>query len=205
LAITLLPALLTSDQAGHLTLLTGQLDYAHSLAHRQLLSGGLKVSRVQSANNAVFQQTAGGVTTLDTAQTNRFRYTKTIRTDYFNWQQTGARATWQMGLRGEYTAALGVQEMGNQSFDRQHFQLFPSGPLTYTLSPQHKLTLALSRPDRPGYDQLNPFRLYLNATTYRSGNPALLLQTSYNAEATHTYRQKYTVGLSYANTQRPFH
>jgi ferric enterobactin receptor len=199
------PTLLTSDQAGRLTLLTGQLDYAHPLAHRQLLSGGLKVSQVQSTNNAVFQQTRGGVTTLDTAQTNRFRYSETIRAGYLNWQQTGARATWQVGLRGEHTAALGVQEVGNQSFDRQYFQLFPSASLKYTFSPQHELTLALSRRlDRPGYDQLNPFRIYLNATTYRSGNPALLPQTSYSAEATHTYRQKYTVGLSYSNTQHPF-
>jgi ferric enterobactin receptor len=199
------PTLLTSDQAGRLTLLTGQLDYAHPLAHRQLLSGGLKVSQVQSINDAVFQQATGGVTTLDTAQTNRFRYTETIRAGYLNWQQTGARATWQVGLRGEHTSALGVQEVGNQSFDRQYFQLFPSASLKYTFSPQHELTLALSRRlDRPGYDQLNPFRIYLNATTYRSGNPALLPQTSYNAEVTHTYRQRYTVGLSYSHTQHPF-
>ena len=198
------PALLISDQSGHLRLLTGQLDYVHPLPYRQLLSGGLKVSQVQSSNNAVFQQTANGVTTPDTAQTNRFRYTETIGAAYLNWQQTGARATWQVGLRGEQTTALGVQEIGNQRADRQYFQLFPSASLKYTFSPQHELTLALSRRlDRPGYDQLNPFRIYLNATTYRSGNPALLPQTSYNAEMTHTYRQKYTVGLSYSNTQNP--
>ncbi|MGI4733643.1 MAG: TonB-dependent receptor domain-containing protein [Janthinobacterium lividum] len=199
------PTLLTSDQTGRLTLLTGQLDYAHPLAHRRLLTGGLKISRVQSQNDAVFQQTFNGMTTLDTTQTNRFRYTETIRAGYLNWQQTGARATWQVGLRGEHTSALGMQEVGNQSFDRQYFQLFPSASLKYTFSPQHELTLALSRRlDRPGYDQLNPFRIYLNATTYRSGNPALLPQTSYNAEVTHTYRQKYILGLSYSNTQHPF-
>ena len=199
------PTLLTSDQTGRLALLTGQLDYAHPLAHRRLLSGGLKVSRVQSRNDAVFEQTFDGATILDTAQTNRFRYTETIRAGYLNWQQTRAQATWQVGLRGEHTSALGVQEVGNASFNRQYFQLFPSASLKYTFSPQHELTLAVSRRlDRPGYDQLNPFRIYLNATTFRSGNPALLPQTSYNAEVTHTYRQKYTLGLSYSHTQHPF-
>ena len=198
------PTELTSDQSGHLRLLTGQLDYVHPLARRQLLSGGLKVSQVQSGNDAVFQQTSNGLTTLDTAQTNRFRYTENIRAAYLNWQQTGARATWQAGLRGEQTSAQGVQEVGHQRFDRQYFQWFPSASLKYTFSPRHELTLALSRRlDRPGYDQLNPFRIYLNATTYRSGNPALLPQTSCNAEVTHTYLQKYTVGLSYSNTQNP--
>ena len=198
------PTRLTSNQSGRLRLLTGQLDYVQPLARRRLLSGGLKVSWVQSGNDALFQQTTNGLTTLDTAQTNRFRYTETIRAAYLSWQQTGARATWQVGLRGEQTTAQGVQEVGNQRFDRQYGQLFPSASLKYTFSPRHELTLALSRRlDRPGYDQLNPFRIYLNATTYRSGNPALLPQTSYNAEVTHTYRQKYTVGLSYGNTQNP--
>jgi ferric enterobactin receptor len=87
-----------------------------------------------------------------------------------------------VGLRGEQTTAQGVQEVGNQSFDRQYFQLFPSASLKYTFSPKYELTLALSR---PGYDQLNPFRIYLNATTYRSGNTALLPQTNCQAEVTH--------------------
>lgn len=198
------PTLLTSDQAGRLTLLTGQLDYVQPLAQRRLLAGGLKISRVESGNDAVFQQTYQGITSPDTTQTNRFRYAETIRAGYLSWQQTGARATWQAGLRGEQTTALGVQEVGNQRFERRYFQLFPSASLKYTFSPAHELTLAVSRRlDRPGYDQLNPFRIYLNATTYRSGNPALLPQTSYNAEATHTYRQKYTLSLSYSHTQNP--
>ncbi|GAA4509382.1 outer membrane beta-barrel family protein [Hymenobacter ginsengisoli] len=198
------PTLLSSDQSGNLRLLTAQLDYVQPLAHQQRLSGGLKISQVQSVNDAVFQQTSNGLTTLDTAQTNQFRYTENIRAAYLNWQQTGARATWQAGLRAEQTSAQGVQEVGNQRFDRQYVQLFPSASLKYTFSPRHELTVALSRRlDRPGYDQLNPFRIYLNATTYRSGNSALLPQTSYNAEVTHTYLQKYTVGLSYSNTQHP--
>ena len=87
------PTGLTSDQAGHLTLLTGQLGYAQPLARRRLLSGGLKISRVQSRNDAVFRQTNNGLTTLDTLQTNQFLYTETIRAAYLSWQQTGARAT----------------------------------------------------------------------------------------------------------------
>ncbi|WP_254846435.1 TonB-dependent receptor domain-containing protein [Hymenobacter sp. CRA2] len=198
------PRQLLSDQTGHLTLFTGQVDYAHPLLHRRLLSGGVKTSHVESDNDALFLQTADGVTVVDTDQTNRFRYNETIQAAYVSFQQTGTRATWQAGLRGEHTTARGVQDVGNQRFDRKYFQLFPSASLKYAFSTKHELTLALSRRlDRPGYDQLNPFRVYLNATTYRSGNSALLPQTSYNAELTHTYLQKYTVGLSYSNMHHP--
>jgi hypothetical protein len=78
--------MLTSDQTGRLSLLTSQLDYVHPLAHRRLLSRGGKASRVQSSNDAVFRQTTNGVTALDTAQTNRFRYTENIRAACLSWQ-----------------------------------------------------------------------------------------------------------------------
>ncbi|MBO3273598.1 outer membrane beta-barrel protein, partial [Hymenobacter defluvii] len=52
------PTLLSSDQSGNLRLLTAQLDYVQPLAHQQRLSGGLKISQVQSVNDAVFQQTS---------------------------------------------------------------------------------------------------------------------------------------------------
>lgn len=195
---------LASDQAGRLTLLTGQLDYAHPLTRRRQLSAGLKTSRVRSDNDAVFRQTVNGTTSLDTTQSNRFRYDETIHAAYLGFQQTWTRTTLQAGLRGEYTSMRGQQEVGNQQFARQYFNLFPSTSLKYTFSPKHELTLAVSRRiSRPGYDQLNPFRVYLNATTYRSGNPDLVPQTSYNAEIAHTYLQKYTASLSYSNTQNP--
>ena len=52
------------------------------------------------------------------------------------------------------------------------------------------------RIDRPSYAQLNPLRHYLDATSYRAGNPDLVRPTSYNFELTHTYRQKYSISLA---------
>ncbi|MBC8084446.1 MAG: TonB-dependent receptor [Hymenobacter sp.] len=201
---TAAPRLLTGDQTGLLTLRTAQLDYVHPTAHRRRWAVGAKVSRVQSDNNVVFWQTLNGVTTVDPAQTNRFRYDERISAAYVSVEQTGGRATLRAGLRGEQTLAQGVQEVGNESFERRYFQLFPSASVSYKLSARHELALALSRRiDRPSYDDLNPFRVYLNATTFRSGNASLLPQTSSIAELTHTFLEKYSVALSYNNTQNP--
>jgi ferric enterobactin receptor len=198
------PVLLTGDQTGHLTLLTGQLDYTHPFARHRQLSAGMKVSRVQSDNEAVFWQTINDETTLDPNQSNRFHYNENIQAGYVNFQQTGLRTTLQAGLRGEHTVSEGLQEVGAEHFERQYFQLFPSASLKYTFSDKHEMTAAISRRlDRPGYDQLNPFRVYLNANTYRSGNASLVPQTSYNAEVVHTFLAKYSVGLSYGNTRNP--
>ncbi|MBF9221352.1 outer membrane beta-barrel family protein [Hymenobacter ruricola] len=199
------PRRLTGDQAGQLTLRTAQLDYTHPLARRRQLSAGAKISQVSSDNDVVFWQTLDGVTTVDPAQTNRFRYEERVDAAYVSVEQAGAKATLRAGLRGEQTTARGVQAVGNESFERQYFQLFPSASLSYKLSARHELALALSRRlDRPSYDDLNPFRVYLNATTFRSGNAGLLPQTSYVAELTHTFLQQYSLALSYSNTQNPF-
>jgi ferric enterobactin receptor len=89
-------------------------------------------------------------------------------------------------------------------FDRHYFQLFPSAAVKHTFSDKHETSLSLSRRiDRPSYGQLNPFRSYINPTTFGAGNQDLLPQTSYNFELTHTFRQKYSVGLSYAVTTNP--
>ncbi|MFC7668917.1 outer membrane beta-barrel family protein [Hymenobacter humi] len=46
-------------------------------------------------------------------------------------------------------------------------------------------------------------RAYSDATSYRAGNPDLVFQTSYNLELTHTYRQKFTTSVAYAQTDQP--
>jgi len=60
------------------------------------------------------------------------------------------------------------------------------------------------RIDRPSYAQVNPLRVYLDATSYSSGNYLLRPQTSYNFEVSHTYKGKFTTALAYAHTNQPF-
>jgi outer membrane receptor protein involved in Fe transport len=96
--------------------------------------------------------------------------------------------------------------VGSESFARQYFQLFPNASLSYKPSARHELALTFSRRlDRPSFEDLNPFQIYLNATTVRSGNAGLRPQTSYNAELTHTFLQKYSTSLSYSHTQNPIY
>ncbi|OON70119.1 TonB-dependent receptor [Hymenobacter sp. CRA2] len=204
------PALdrLTSDQHNLLTIQSVKTDYTSPLSKTARLEAGGKISWVKADNDLLFQVpvTPGNVEVLqrDPNRSNRFRYDENIIAGYVSLNKTLPQWTLQAGLRGEQTNAIGKPEADSGRFNRHYFQFFPSAAAKHTFSDKHETSLSLSRRiDRPSYGQLNPFRSYIDASTYGAGNPNLRPQTSYNVELTHTFRQKYSVGLSYAVTRNP--
>jgi hypothetical protein len=70
------------------------------------------------------------------------------------------------------------------------------------LNEQHQLNFTFSRRyNRPTYQDLNPFRYFLDQYTYEEGNALLEPQFSYNFELTHTYKSLYAVTLNYSRTE----
>jgi hypothetical protein len=196
---------LLGDQDGQLTIWSGKVDYIRPLRHHLRLEVGLKASRVNSDNDVLFMREVDGQRTIDPRTTNQFHYDEDIRAAYVTLARTRPGLTVTAGLRGEQTIVEGRQAISDQRFSRNYFQLFPNLSLERVLNPQHTLALSLSRRiDRPTYNaQLNPFRSYIDAVSYRSGNPNLWPQTSLVTELTHTFKQKLVTGLSYTRTSRP--
>ncbi|MBF9140666.1 TonB-dependent receptor domain-containing protein [Hymenobacter properus] len=197
------PALANSlDQDGRLTIQSVKADYTQALSKQLRLDMGAKSSLVK-ADNDLKNFTNGQ---LDLTRSNRFRYDENINAGYVNLNYSQPKLTLQVGLRGEQTNATGLQdrEVEYKDFKRNYFQLFPSAAIKRQFSENHELAVSLSRRiDRPGYQQLNPFRQLIDRTTSQGGNPNLLPQTSYNVELTHTFKQKYSLGLSYSRTSAP--
>src|SRR6476661_912353 len=191
-----------NNQLGQLSIQSVKLDYTRPLSKRVQLEAGAKASLVTADNDAKFY-TDGN---YDLNSSNRFRYDENINAGYVNLNYTSPRLTLQAGLRGEQTNAVGKQDrtVEFQNFDRHYFQLFPSAAIKRTLSEKHEVALSLSRRiDRPSYNSLNPFRQFIDRTTLQGGNPELLPQTSYNLELTHTFKQSYSLALSYSITSNP--
>lgn len=189
---------------GDLSISSAKVDYVHTLKNKTRLEAGIKTSWVHSDNNVLFTNTSEGKTVIDTGKSNQFRYDENISAAYINLSRTIKKTSIQAGLRGEQTNARGLQLVGNDDFDRHYFQLFPSVFIKQNLSKSHDLGISLSRRiDRPTYNQLNPFRAYIDATTYFSGNPSLYPQLSYSIELTHTFKQKFITSFSYSRTDQP--
>ena len=56
------------------------------------------------------------------------------------------------------------------------------------------------RIERPDYEDLNPFILFLDKYTFEQGNPNLKPQFSHNVELTHTYKGFLNTTLNYTKT-----
>lgn len=186
---------------GYTEIRSFKADYVHPLRNNLRLEAGVKTSFVTADNNPVFYDRSYGGNVYDSTRSNHFIYNENINAAYVNASREFEKWGLQLGLRLENTRAEGEQKVANQNFDRNYTQLFPSIAVTRHLTPVHDLGLTLSRRiDRPNYQQLNPFKNYMDPTSVHQGNPFLNPSFTYNAELSHTYKNRFITTLGYSRT-----
>ncbi|MHC2992281.1 hypothetical protein OB13_12015, partial [Pontibacter sp. HJ8] len=196
------PYLLYGTLDGDLTIKSAKADYKQPLKSvGGSMEAGVKGSLVKADNNLEFFDRSNGGNAPDLDKSNHFLYEENINAAYLNANKKWDKASLQLGLRLENTIAKGEQLSDGQKFDRNYTQLFPSAFVGYTLSKKHDLGISLSRRiNRPSYNQLNPFKNFLDPSTYSAGNPFLKPELSYSFELTHTFDQRIVTKLSYTHT-----
>ncbi|MDX5419039.1 MAG: TonB-dependent receptor [Hymenobacteraceae bacterium] len=187
---------------GNLTIKSAKVDYRQPLtAIDGNLEAGLKSSLVSADNDLQFYDRSNGGNVFDGDKSNHFLYDENINAAYLNVNKKWSKTNLQLGLRLENTIAKGEQLSDGQDFDRNYTQLFPSAAMSYTLNKKHDLGVSVSRRiNRPSYNQLNPFKNFLDPSTYSAGNPFLKPELSYSFELTHTFDQRFITKLSYSQT-----
>ncbi|MEJ8756913.1 TonB-dependent receptor [Pontibacter sp. H259] len=201
------PQILYGTLDGGLTIKSAKVDYTQQLKSiGAKMDAGFKSSLVSADNKLEFFNRTDGKNVFLTDRSNHFLYDENINAAYLNTNKKWDKFSMQLGLRLENTIAQGEQladvvDEDEREFDRNYTQLFPSAFVGYTLSKKHDVGLSLSRRiNRPSYNQLNPFKNYLDPSTYSAGNPYLAPETSYNFEFTHTFDQRIVTKLSYSYT-----
>ncbi len=193
--------ILTGIVAGNLTIKSVKADYVNPLKNKAKIEAGFKSSEVTADNDIKYYDASSGTPIYDPTQSNHFIYKENINAGYINFNKEYKKLTMQLGLRAEQTNASGNQVTTGQKFDTSYIKIFPSAFFNYTASDDNSFGLSISRRlDRPSYKQLNPFRLYINNSTYAEGNPYLQPQFTYAVELSHTYKQQITTTLSYSVT-----
>lgn len=189
---------LRSDLNGLTQIRSVRADYRHPLKNKLTIEGGVKAAYVTADNEPLFYEKMNGEYALDPTRSNHFIYNENINAAYINASKDWTRWSLQLGLRSENTNAYWEQKTTNQKFDTSYVQLFPSFAVQYRLNDLNNLGVTLSRRiERPNYQQLNPFRYYIDATTYNEGYPYLKPASFYSLELTHTYRQKFITSFTY--------
>lgn len=193
---------LNGDQDGKITIATVKADYTHPLNKSTRLEGGFKTSFVETDNDVEFYDVSNGAPKYDSSKSNRFNYKENNNALYINVNREFKKFSLMAGLRAEQTNMEGRQEVNDVRFDSSYLQVFPSLFLNYKLGAEKTLGLSVSRRiDRPNYSELNPFRFFLDPSTYSSGNPYLNPQLTWSYELSYTVKQL-NFTLAYSHTKQ---
>ncbi len=196
------PYLLYGDLRGNLSIYAGKMDFVKPLKDG-VFEAGVKSSYVVADNNLKFYNVSTGTALLDTTKSNHFIYQENINAIYSNWTKETKKWNFKLGMRVENTNVVGKQLTSSKEFKTNYTQLFPNVSTTYKLNENNSFDVSLYRRiDRPSYDQLNPFKFYLDPTTYREGNPYLRPQITQTAELAYTWKQKYYLSFSASRTTK---
>lgn len=197
------PYLLHGDLNGGLDIYSLKNDFVKTLRNGLKLEAGQKSSYVLADNNLAFYNRSNDQNRFDSSKSNHFIYTENINAAYVNVARDFKKWSAQLGLRCEHTHVTGKQLVYNTRFVNDYIQLFPSAFVSYKLNDKNSLELNYSRRiARPSYEQLNPFKFYLDPTTYKEGNPYLNPQTTESLELTHVLKQKIYTTVGYSRTNK---
>jgi hypothetical protein len=173
-------------------------DYVNPLPGKARLEAGFKASLAKADNEPLFYEMVNGEYTLDPKRSNHFIYKENINAGYVTFNKEWTKWSTQLGLRVENTNAQWEQKTTNQQYDTSYIQLFPSLAFQYHLTPKQDLGVTFSRRiERPNYQQLNPFKYFIDKTTYREGYPYLQPASFYSVELTHTFNQRFVTTFTY--------
>jgi hypothetical protein len=178
-------------------------DYVHPLKNGGKWEAGIKSSFVNTDNNLVYENWGDNRWIFDNQYSNHFQYTENINAGYMNFSgKLNKKTQIQLGLRAEQTRSEGHQVFPNDSLvKRNYLNVFPTFFLSHQLDSSNTLNLSYSRRiDRPNYQDLNPFRFYLDKYTYQIGNPYLRPQFTHSIQLAHTYKGAFSTTLAYSRT-----
>jgi iron complex outermembrane receptor protein len=189
---------LDGDQRGKISLFTAKADYTLPLKKGVRIETGFKTSFVKTDNDVVFYDISNPPPVYDSSKSNHFIYKENNHALYVNFQKEFKSWSVMAGVRAEQTNIKGDQLANDMDFDSSYLQVFPSVFVNYKVSPEKTIGLSVSRRiDRPNYSQLNPFRFFLDPSTYSSGNPGLRPQLTWSYELSYTLKQlNFTLGYS---------
>ena len=194
--------ILTGDLKGKLAIHAAKADLHKVLNQKNFLDAGFKSSYVIADNDLEFFDRSNETPVYDTTKSNHYIYQETIGAGYLTWNYEGKKWSFQLGTRGEYTHVKGTQRTTNSISDTGYFQLFPTAYLGFNPTEKHHFELSMNRRiDRPSYDQLNPFKFYLDPSTYREGNPHLRPQTTYTFELGYSFKNVLFINAGIATTK----
>ena len=175
----------------------GQLDITTPIGNGSL-DAGLKASVINSESNIDYFNFSGSDESISPNLSDNFLYDENIYAAYASIVKDWDKWSLKAGIRGEYTDAKGTSLNLGLANDQNFFELFPSLYILHTLNEKNSLAFDYNRGlDRPRYNDLNPFRNFVNENDFEEGNAGLTASFTQNFNLNYTYNDEWFFDLYY--------
>ena len=159
-------------------------------------------------DNQVLRGPSPTTLVVDPTVTNRFQADQSVHAIYGTYERPLGPVSAQVGLRVEYVTLDLDQITSGVQVSNDYFRVYPSFHIVRQLSETQELRGSYSRRvQRPGPGELNPFLVFQDPLSYRSGNPDLEPQVTDSFELTWLSRANqtfYQATLYYRDTSDAF-
>lgn len=163
-----------TDAFQDIDILTGQVDFYTPVASGNFETG-VRTSFIQSDSRIDYLDVDGTRPPFDIALSDRFSYEEAVYAAYASLNKDWDPWTLKVGLRAEQTEVRARSETLDEINRQSYLEWFPSLYLSRALGEDQSLSLTYSRRlTRPNYQDLNPFRFFLNENDFDEGNPNLV-------------------------------
>ncbi len=198
------PFIIDNNLPSHIDIKVGKFDFSHPLSKTLKLETGMKLSSVTTNNNVKYDSIINGKMIPSLRESNEFIYKENIMALYASINaQLAKNTSLQLGLRVEHTHSDGNSVTLHKDVKRNYTDFFPNISFSQKLNKSNVLGFSYTRRiDRPSYDDLNPFRFYLDQYTYGEGNPYLNPQYTDAFEITNTFKQSTLFSVNYSHTRQ---
>ncbi|PRA97539.1 TonB-dependent receptor [Chryseobacterium sp. MYb7] len=161
------------------------------------IEAGVKYTSITNNSDISYFNVINGASIFNPSKSNEFNYKENIFALYFSaTKEIVEKWEVQIGLRYENASTRGYSKTLNQTQHNKFDNFFPSVFVTYTPNKNNSFSIAYSkRIDRPGFYEVNPFRIYTDFYSYDSGNPNLIPSNTHNIELSYLYKNNLSVTL----------
>ncbi len=182
---------------------TFQADHQLNFTNGLSLQSGLKNAYITNKSGLIFEAQEGQNFRLLPEYSNNYSYVENIMAGYgsFNWQSPGLQIS--AGIRGEWTQNKGLSDNveGDVEYQKDYFNLFPSFSINKKIKDNLKTSISYSyRVNRPTFQDLNPYVLFVDSLVSLRGNPALLPEFAHSFSGNINYK-KLNLSLNYIYTK----
>jgi iron complex outermembrane receptor protein len=173
-------------------------NYHLNISKENDFNASIKSTFAKTDNFSDFGRVIGGVYTVNTAFSSRFKYNENINAANVDYVHSfNKKFSLELGLRTEQTIADGNTPGTNETVKSNYVDLFPNIQLTNVIDDDNQLILSYSRRiTRPKWEDLNPLLTYVDQYTYQIGNPYLKPFYSNAIDITHTFKSKFSTRLT---------